>query len=134
MVRVRPEHWKEVASAFQLGWAEESRHACLKNLGPLSSVARAATASNQSGVGATRIADGLHGVHFFCPDGGRYELQPDGQSVICSVHGSVMSPRQMPSPSADSPAGRLMDDFGGITAALTFLEDGLHAVVTIQRK
>ena len=137
MVRVRPEHWKEVASAFQLGWAEESRHSCLKNLGPLSSVARAAAASNQSSASAAQIADqadALHGVHFFCPDGGRYELQPDGQSVICSVHGSVLAQRQMPAPAAGSPAGRLMEDFGGITTALTFLEDGLHAVVTIQRK
>jgi hypothetical protein len=137
MVRVRPEHWKEVASAFRLGWAEESRHACLKNLGPLSSVARAATASNQSGSGAAQIADqadALHGVHFFCPDGGRYELLPGGREIVCSVHGSVMSPRQMTAPAAGSPAGRLMDDFGGITTALTFLEDGLHAVVSIRRK
>ena len=137
MVRVRPEHWKEVASAFRLGWAEESRHSCLKNLGPLSSVARAATASDESGVSAARIgdqADALHGVHFFCPDGGRYELLPDGQQIVCSVHGSVLSPRQMPGPAAGSPAGRIMDDFGGITTALTFLEDGLHAVVTIRRK
>ena len=137
MVRVRPEHWKEVAPAFQLGWAEQSRQACLKNLGPLSSVARAATASNESGVSAARIrdqADLLHGVHFFCPDRGRYELRTDGPEIVCSVHGSVMSGRQMPAPAAGSPAGRLMDDFGGITTALTFLEDGLHAVMTIQRK
>ena len=137
MVRVRPEHWKEVASAFQLGWAEESRHACLKNLGPLGSVARAATASDSGSAGAARIgdqADALHGVHFFCPDGGRYELQPDGRGIVCSVHGSVLAPRQMPGPAAGSPAGRIMDDFGGITTALTFLEDGLHAVVTVRRK
>ena len=30
--------------------------------------------------------------------------------------------------------GRLMDDFSGATASLTFLEDGLHAVVTVKRK
>ena len=37
-------------------------------------------------------------------------------------------------PAAGSPTGRLMSEFDGATAALTFLEDGLHAVVTIKRK
>ncbi len=42
MIRIRPEHWKEILPAFRLGWAEASREACLNNLGPLSSVARLA--------------------------------------------------------------------------------------------
>jgi hypothetical protein len=29
---------------------------------------------------------------------------------------------------------QLMKDFAGATAELTFLEDGLHAVVTVRRK
>ena len=46
MVRVRPENWKETLPDFQLGWAEGSREACLNNLGPLSSVARAVASQN----------------------------------------------------------------------------------------
>ena len=137
MVRVRPEHWEEVLSTFRLGWAEASRQSCLNNLGPLSSVARATTASGRRPVSAAEIGrqtDALHGVHFFCPDGGRYEPSPDGPQIVCSLHGSASAPRQMPAPAAGSPMGRLMEDFGGMTTALTFLEDGLHAVVTIQRK
>lgn len=30
--------------------------------------------------------------------------------------------------------GRLLKDFGGLTAELIFLEDGLDAVVTVERK
>jgi len=30
--------------------------------------------------------------------------------------------------------GRLLKDFGGLTAALIFLEDRLDAVVTVERK
>ena len=30
--------------------------------------------------------------------------------------------------------GRLIKDFGGLTAELIFLEDGLHAVVTMEGK
>ena len=137
MVRVRPEHWDQVLPDFQLGWAESSRQSCLNNLGPLSSVARAAGASTEGPVRAAEVcrqADELHGVHFFCPDGGRYELSPDGTEIVCTAHGSAQAPRQMPAPAAGSPMGRLMQDFSGVTAALTFLEDGLHAVVTVKRQ
>jgi hypothetical protein len=137
LVRVRPEHLDQVLATFRLGWAEASRQSCLNNLSPLSSVARAAAASGEGPANAAAIgreADALYGVHFFCPDGGRYELSPDGSEIVCSVHGSALAPRQMSAPAANSPAGRLMEHFGGMNAALTFLEDGLHAVVTIQRK
>ncbi|MBN2474931.1 MAG: hypothetical protein JXB62_10015 [Pirellulales bacterium] len=137
MIRIRPEHWKDVLPAFRLGWAESSRTACLNNLGPLSSVARAMRASDGDGVKPAEIhgrADALHAVHFFCPDGGKYAVSPDGKQVTCSVHGSAIAPRQLAAPAPRSPMGRLMKDFGGATAELTFLEDGLHAVVTIDRK
>ncbi len=135
MLRIRPQNWNEVLSTFQLGWAESSREACLNNLGPLSSVAKA-TASAGGADAATVLhqADAAHAVHFFCPDGGRYELSPDGRQVVCSQHGSAMSPRQGIAPAAASPMGRLLDQFGGLTMALTFLQDGLHAVVTVDRK
>jgi len=53
--------------------------------------------------------------------------------VVCSVHGTAGSPRQQPAPSPGSPIDRLTRDFAGATAELTFLDEGLHAVVTIRR-
>ena len=137
MVRVRADHWKDVLPAFQLGWAESSREACLNNLGPLSSVARAVQATSDTPVDAQDMlqqADNLHSVHFFCPDGGRYAVTGDGSQVTCSVHGTAAQPQQLAKPAKGSPMGSLMDDFSGVTAELTFLEDGLHAVVTVERK
>jgi len=137
MVRVRPEHWKDVLPSFQLGWAENSRVACLNNLGPLSSIARSVSAASNGPVKPGQVhreADRVHAVHFFCPDGGRYVLSPDGKQMTCTVHGTAADPHQLPAPAPGSPMGRLMRDFGGLTAELTFLEDGLHAVVTIDRK
>jgi len=137
MIRVRPEHWKLALPAFRLGWAESSRVACLNNLGPLSSVGRAMSASGDAPARSGRVhrrADALHAVHFFCPDGGRYEASPDGKQVTCSVHGSTTDPQQLAAPAPGSPMGRLMKDFQGATAELTFLEDGLHAVVTVDRE
>ncbi len=137
MIRVRSEHWNEVLKTFQLGWAESSRMGCLNNLGPLSSVARAVAASGEGPVKAKKVrrqADRLHAVHFFCPDGGRYLVSADGKEVTCSIHGSAAAPKQLPAPAPNSPMGRLMKEFGGLTTELTFLEDGLHAVLTINRK
>jgi tetratricopeptide (TPR) repeat protein len=137
MVRVRPQHWKQVLPEYQLGWAEGSREACLNNLASLGPVARALAASGVNPVKPAdidRAAGKLYGVYSFCPDGGKYEVQPDGRSVRCSLHGTVMAPRQRIAPSPSSPMGQVLKDFGGLTAELTFLEDGLHAVVTIERK
>ena len=137
MIRVRPQNWDQVLPSFQLGWAESSRKSCLNNLGPLSSVARSLSASAGEAPSADEVhreADSLHAVHFFCPDGGRYQLSADRREITCSTHGTAAQPRQMTAPAADSPMGRVMKDFAGVTAALTFLEDGLHAVVTVQRK
>jgi hypothetical protein len=137
MIRIRPEHWKEILPTFQLGWAESSREACLNNLGPLSSVARAVAATSNGQAKPAEVvreADVLHGAHSFCPDGGKYEVSADGREVRCSLHGTAMQPRQLLAPSPGSPMGQVMKDFHGLTAELTFLEDGLHAVVTIKRK
>ena len=81
-----------------------------------------------------REAEKLYGVQFYCPDGGKYEVSPDGKQVSCTTHGCAELPKQLGTLAPESPAGRLLEDFGGATAELTFLEDGLHAVVTIERK
>ncbi|NQU20576.1 MAG: hypothetical protein HQ567_04785 [Candidatus Nealsonbacteria bacterium] len=137
MVRIRADHWEKVLPAFELGWAESSRVACLNNLGPLSSISRAVRASGQGAVSSKELneaTDRLHAVHFFCPDGGRYVVSPDGKDVSCTMHGTAAAPRQLVAPAKGSAMDRLMKDFSGLTAQLIFLEDGLHAVVTVDRK
>jgi hypothetical protein len=144
-VRLRPRNWNQVLADYRLGWAENNRQACLANLGPLSSVGRAAaaqaTAAKEGADGkadvmkeVARLAEQLYAVHFFCPEGGRYELSADGKACTCSVHGSAQSPRQAMAPNATTGPAKLLQDFGGLTATLTFLEDGLHAVVVLERK
>jgi hypothetical protein len=140
LVRMRPQHWDRVLSSYQLGWAENNREACLQNLGPLSGLARA-FASGDPGQSvqqrhAALIAAGeqYFDAHFFCPDGGQYAWSADGKRVTCTVHGSAAEPRQPAAPSPASDLGRLLSDFADMKLTLTFLEDGLHAVVTISRK
>jgi hypothetical protein len=137
MARVRPENWNRVLPSYRLGWSENCRKACLNNLGPLSSVARAIHATAGDKVpdeSVHRAADELHAAHFYCPEGGKYVVSEDGKRVTCSVHGSAAEPRQPAGLASRSPMGRLLKDFAGLTVELTFLEDGLHAIVTVDRK
>ena len=139
MVRLRPENWNQVLPNFRLGWAENERIACEKNLVSLSNIARSLPAEVRSGPPekareeVDRQARRIFDSHFFCPDGGRYSLSPDGRSMECDHHGANNAPRQPAEPSKDSQLGQLLNDLGRTTATLTLQEDGLHAVLTIER-
>jgi hypothetical protein len=139
MVRLRPKNWKRVLDDYRLSWAENNRQACLANLGPLSSVGRAVVARGgkeadaaERGKRALALGEEVYAVRFFCPEGGKYLLSADGRSCTCSIHGDALHPKQGLTPKAGAPSA--MDHFGGLTATLTFLEDGLHAVVTVDRR
>jgi hypothetical protein len=90
------------------------------------------TSSDESNL--QQVTARLYDTHYFCPDGGHYEHASDGKAVTCSVHGTAESPRQTAAPSESSQLGRLMQSITDASATLLFLEDGLHAVVTVDRK
>jgi len=81
-----------------------------------------------------RLSARLYGVRFFCPEEGRYAAAPDGKSVTCDIHGSALTPRQPAAPSEKSNLGRLLHEFTDMSLALTFMEEGLRAIVIIERK
>jgi hypothetical protein len=137
IIRLRPKNWNQVMEDYQLGWEENNRQACANNVGPISSVGRAIVkgekSGDEAGKEAQRLADQLYAVHFFCPDGGKYVLSADGKTCSCSVHGNARDPKQTQAPSPGGPS-KVLQEFGGLTASLTFLEDGLHAVIVVDRK
>ena len=135
MVRLRPQNWNQVLADYRLAWAENNRVACLHNLGPLSSVGRAVDARSEDGERQlNHLTEKFYGVRFFCPEGGRYLVSPDGKNVTCTIHGSGQSSRQPAAPTGKSPSSRLLNELTGLTTTLQFLEDGLHAVMTIDRQ
>lgn len=141
MIRLRPLHWNQVVPQYQLGWAENQRLACLHNLGPLSSLSRALHANPAAGIthdnAVNRLNSFAHRVfdsRFYCPCHGQYIVSPDGNSVSCSVHGSAASPRQPLELAKPSRIGAVTDKLRDVSLALTFLEDGLHAVVTMEHE
>ncbi len=139
LLRLRPNQWERVLPSFRLGWAESNRQACLHNLGPLSSLMRALPPAARGGSGKgvpeelDRLAQRVHDAHFFCPEGGRYEIGADGWQVTCSVHGSAMHPKQPAAPLEASEQAKATAELADLWIALKFLEDGLHAVVTIEK-
>jgi hypothetical protein len=135
MVRLRPRNWDRVLADYRLGWAESNRDACLNNLGPLADVARAVSAkATERDADVSKLAERFHGVHFYCPEGGHYAVANDGKEMACSIHGTALAPRQPRAPAEGTASAKLLKDFAGMTVTLTFLEDGLHAVVTMDRK
>ena len=132
MLCLRRANARQFAAGTRLTYAEHDRRTCLANCGSLVNVARAmaASAGKPANPGeVTREADRLYGGHLYCPEGGRYEISPDGKQVTCTVHGSPSAPRQPPIAQAEDLHGSV----SRITATLTFLEDGLRAVLLVER-
>lgn len=136
MLRLRPQHWDAVLSSFQLGWSEGHRQACHDGLGALGNLSRAATAVNgrSDPDSLARLAERVYDAHFYCPEGGRFEIGDEGKHVQCSVHGSGAAPRQPTHLGGQSAFAQLLEELGPVTLTLAFLEDGLRAVVTIERQ
>ncbi|MFL6334198.1 MAG: hypothetical protein ACJ754_12865 [Pyrinomonadaceae bacterium] len=143
LARVRAENWNEALPDYNLAWAENEREACLNNLGPLADAARALTSVTEGAQAPTgealdratvELAGRLAGARFSCPEGGTYHVSADGRQVSCSVHGTAAAPRQPVAPSEQSPAGRTMRRLTDLTATLTFMDDGLHAVLVVKLK
>jgi hypothetical protein len=136
LIRMRPKNWDRVLSDYKLGWAENNRDACINNLAPLAALARSMPGKPVAEVEKEldALSPRLFGVQHYCPEGGKYSCSPDCKSMTCSVHGSTNAPKQQPAPSEAGGVGKLLKEFSDMTLALTFLEDGLHAVVTIERK
>jgi hypothetical protein len=139
LVRVRPENWDRILADYRLGWAEGNRRSCLNNLGPLTGLGRAyGQPANQ----LIHLASERYGVRYFCPEGGQYQWVPADAgsgvggpgSVCCTIHGSAAEPSQPMTPTSGSQLDRLLAEFQGMTAALTFTEEGLRAVLRIDRK
>jgi hypothetical protein len=124
----------------KIGWSANNRDACLKNVGMLSGAARSLTSAAPTAVTASwddrerrvhaQVAR-VSGLECACPEGGRYRLAKDGTSMACTIHGSG-DVAQGDAP-AESAAGA-MRQLTGLSATLTFRQEGLQAVVILQKR
>ncbi|MBM4059981.1 MAG: hypothetical protein FJ265_02645 [Planctomycetes bacterium] len=137
LLQLRPEAWRAVRPDYELGWAENARRACLDNQGPVQNLLRVLPAEVRGDRKALAgrleaLARTVYGGRFYCPDGGEY--LPDGDGLRCSVHGTPQQPRQTQAPAKDSEVGRMLAGFRGLRATLTFLPEGLRAVVEVEQR
>lgn len=135
---IYPEAWKQVLPGYRLGWAENHRVACGKNQQCIANIARSypelVKADGTYDPKLLTLVRQQYGQRIFCPDGGTYKMLPNG-NCECSIHGCAhINPQQPLEPSKESDTMKSLAEFKGLSATLTFLEDGLHAVLVLKRK
>jgi len=141
IIQLRPKHWHHVLADLRLGMDENCRQICLNNLGSLTVFARALAKLRETGADQPvlpgDILAGLSeyphlGVGRACTQGGMYSFHTDDASVWCSIHGSPKSPLQ-PSSHIGAAPDVLPENIATVTAALKFLEDGLHGELIVEK-
>lgn len=107
-VRLRQGNWSRIKADLDAAAAENNRAICFSNLGPLSNIVRAGLSAKAN-------------EKFVCPCGGTYEF--DANELKCSVHNIRRNPQQG--------SKNAIQRIRALSAQLAFLEDGLHAKLTM---
>lgn len=138
---VNHENWNKVKADADLLWLDNNRRSCLKNLAPLTVLARAlASLSDDGNLLPGDLANAAHsqsslGAKALCPDGGVYNFDAASGNVFCSLHGGLGQSRQIVKPAQHANASNvLLNSLKRSCASLTFLEDGLHGELVVERK
>jgi len=98
--------FREIEPTVSIGYQEDIRHACHKNL------ALAEFLFDTGGIVPAdfeKAAFALRGYEPFCPSGGHYSLDPENNRSQCSLHGTIYRPIQPVASSSDAPTVRLMN-------------------------
>ena len=123
--------FKQLEEASSLGYQEDIRHACQKNL-PLAAILMRNLGMSPDSFAST--AELLRGYQPYCPSGGKYHLDEVTGAVVCSVHGNLHNPKQPAFNDQSSPTMRLINSLDRVNARLAFTPEGLMTTVDIQRK
>ncbi len=123
--------FKQLAETVDLGYQEDNRHACHKNL-PLATLMLRNFGIKTDDFPAA--AEQLRGFTPYCPSGGRYIADPISKTVTCSLHGSHYKSRQPIEEAESSATMRFVNSLEKINARMRFTEEGLMTTVEIKRK
>jgi hypothetical protein len=123
--------FRELAENVNLGWQEDLRHACEKNL-PLAAILLKNLEMPAKSLSAATFA--LRGYEPYCPSGGRYVLDEKSGAVVCTVHGNRWHPRQPDATDHSSPTMKLVNSLEKVNARLAFTPEGLMTTLEIKRK
>jgi hypothetical protein len=122
--------FRQLAEMVNLGWQEDLRHACHRNL-PLAAILLKALELPPEGLAPT--VTGLRGYRPYCPSGGRYLLDEQTGDVGCTVHGTARRPKQPVAGGSSSRTLALVNSLERVNARLSFTPEGLMTTVDIRR-
>ena len=122
--------FREIEPAVSLGYQEDIRRACHKNLALVETLLDTARITPDD-IKAAAFA--LRGYEPYCPAGGRYYLDPETGRATCWLHGRIHRPIQPVKAAEGSSTMRLVNNLKKINARLAFTPEGLMATVDLQR-
>jgi hypothetical protein len=123
--------FKQLEDTVNLGWQEDLRHACQKNL-PLAAILLKTIGVPAEGLEST--VAGLRGYQPYCPSGGHYVIDDKSGAVVCTVHGNTWQPKQPAASDRSSKTLSLVNSLERVNARLAFTPEGLMTTVDIKRK
>jgi len=122
--------FKQLEDVVNLGYQEEIRHACHKNIPLAAILLKNLGVPSGSFAAETSV---LRGYTPYCPSGGRYLVDPKTGAVSCSIHGDRYRPRQPESEDQRSATLKLVNSLERVNARLSFTPEGLMTTVDIRR-
>ena len=122
--------FKQLEEVASLGFQEDLRHSCGKNLPLAAIMLKNLELPAGSFTSATAL---LRGFEPYCPSGGQYQVDPKTGIVACTVHGTRFHPRQPATGDQTSPTMMLVNSLERVNARLAFTPDGLMTTVEIRR-
>jgi hypothetical protein len=123
--------FKQIEETVNLGYQEELRHACRKNL-PLVAIMLKGLDMPANSITSETLS--LRGYEPYCPAGGKYVLDSTTGDVSCTLHGTLYRQRQPATGDQSSPTMKLVNSLKKVNARLTFTPEGLMTTLEIQRK
>jgi hypothetical protein len=123
--------FSQLEETANLGWQEELRHACHRNI-PLAAILLKSLELPPESM--ERAVTKLRGYTPYCPSGGRYQLDETSGEMRCSVHGTIRQPKQPASGDTSSKTLALVNSLERVNARLAFTPEGLMTTVDIKRK
>ncbi|MDA8100759.1 MAG: hypothetical protein M0042_14175 [Nitrospiraceae bacterium] len=122
--------FRDIEPTVSLGYQEDIRHACHKNLALAQAILDIGGAKPDE---FASVAFALRGYEPYCPSGGTYRLDPVVNRVECSLHGKAYRPKQPLKGRDDAQILRLVNSIRKINARLAFTPEGLMTTVELQR-
>lgn len=122
--------FRQLEETVNLGWQEDLRHACHRNL-PLVGILLTSLGLPPGNLGPT--VAGLRGYQPYCPSGGHYLIDERTGTAVCTVHGTARKPKQPVSGDKSSKTLALVNSLERINARMAFTPEGLMTTVDIRR-